>query len=795
MMMKTKLSLFLALTLILSAFSGVVGLADTSTVYISEDFESWNKSDNPLTNVSEYGKWYSASENTESGKRGSVIAVRSDTNTKVLNFWYQKNSTDTTKNVERVQMSRWLVSDHSPLNRNDGTFTMKTQFYVPSQSGYSIGINYNRYAKFLLTDGQNDIELLSVQRVDSTLSIVSAGQSVNIAQNTWHDLTLELSATEGKHYITVYLNGNETAVIDKKTFSVDNLRDMKEFKIDVNCESTDNLNFGMVLQLEQISFSHQDTIVPSFSYTSQFKQNSINGDGTIRLSTNLSLAAITADDIQLTPSATISNVTMQDDGKGFDIVIAGLQDRTQYKAVMTGFTADDNALCTMTVPFTYNGKYLMYAGDNFENYGTNGMDSNGKYINPLTTNTSYGNWYSSDGASKRGVVIATDIAGTSPYYVNFWKQPNVNNTRMAMPLKEDGSALSDNYSVTLLKTKFLVPYASNAIGVHENRYVQYMFSQTNTKDGVELIRISPNGSTPAISFAGVDSKANINENEWYEAYLELYTAGAGYLANAYLIDKSGNRIDVLKSQNVALSALPDSKYLMIYANCESTGNSSQVFRMDGVEAMQMTAPKMQSNSIESIHHAVPIETSEIEVEFNADIEKLDNSGFSINNSAVIESVTRLSESTIKIAVSNLGFYKQYILSLGGVQNALGYGCVDQIVFKVEKNIGIKSYVVNQGAGPGQGDNVITIVAEKSKADYKFLAIAVLCKKTSGTNYVIEDVDSVEFDSKTAFTGGKTSVDFSLSLNADATDNREIRLYIWDDASNMFVLEAYKTFAF
>ena len=227
-----------------------------------------------------------------------------------------------------------------------------------------------------------------------------------------------------------------------------------------------------------------------------------------------------------------SDYMLQDNGEieGTGIKIPAYQQPEEY---------DSSIIKGNNEGFTHVNIY-----DDFSDYGTDGKDENGTYINPVTNSNVYGNWYGAQAYDKRGTVI-NNVDGR--YCLSFYRQknPEVFKSCLSQILKPNGFPIDTKSEAYEFNMSFQVPYEEKAIGLRYGRYVQIALSRTADGMGeqsiVSVVSNSADATSPILRY-GINGQELLKENTWYTLSLSMIPNGTGEMIVSGTLNNSNETI-------------------------------------------------------------------------------------------------------------------------------------------------------------------------------------------------------------------------------------------------------------
>ncbi|MCI5970515.1 MAG: endo-1,4-beta-xylanase [Oscillospiraceae bacterium] len=220
--------------------------------------------------------------------------------------------------------------------------------------------------------------------------------------------------------------------------------------------------------------------------------------------------------------------------------------------------------------------------DNFDDYGIDGKDENGRYINPVTNENVLGKWYGLDAYDKRGTVIQKI---DDKYCLSFARQmsPEVVRSSISRILKPNGFPIDMSDTAYSFKINFNIPYENGAIGIRYGRYAE--FSLARTADGTESETIAgiysnnQSWANPVLKY-GPSGKIVLDENKWYELSLTIIPKGNGSLKLFGILKSDGKALPLI-TQDVCYGE--DLRFLNVdVKSYTDEGYTRRVFDLDAV---------------------------------------------------------------------------------------------------------------------------------------------------------------------------------------------------------------------
>ena len=224
----------------------------------------------------------------------------------------------------------------------------------------------------------------------------------------------------------------------------------------------------------------------------------------------------------------------------------------------------------------------IYVYDDFESYGTDGCDENGKYINPVTAQNIYGQWYGAEASQKRGTVLAKTGETLS---LSFYRQnnPQVLKSSISRELSPNCSALDSENGSYEFNIRFYIPQGDKGVGIRYGRYVKFALDRTAAEETDGFLGIYSNAQkpeNPILKYAQ-NGETTLKENTWYELSLSLVPDGMGGMLMGGTL-KNGENTENLKQCNMRFKK--DLRFLNMTVNCYTSETYTRsVFYLDSIE--------------------------------------------------------------------------------------------------------------------------------------------------------------------------------------------------------------------
>lgn len=230
----------------------------------------------------------------------------------------------------------------------------------------------------------------------------------------------------------------------------------------------------------------------------------------------------------------------------------------------------------------------VYVNDSFDGYGTEGKDENGRYINPVTNENIWGQWYGAEASQKRGTVLGSfDGRLCLAFYRQ--KNPEVIKSVMSTPLQPNCFAADTSESCYSLQTSFMIPYNDGSIGLRSGRYAEFGLGSRAGENETTLFGVYTNTQNPGKPlFKYGNYTVALDENVWYDLAVTFVPDGMGGLTAAAVISSDNGTITAEKQRIVPED---DLRFMNITVNsfAEQTYTRS-VFYLDSIKFSKTDAP-------------------------------------------------------------------------------------------------------------------------------------------------------------------------------------------------------------
>lgn len=231
------------------------------------------------------------------------------------------------------------------------------------------------------------------------------------------------------------------------------------------------------------------------------------------------------------------------------------------------------------------------AADDFESYGTDGKNENGKYVNPVTDENIWGQWYNTEASQKRGTVL-TEQDGR--LCLAFYRQNNplVLKSRISRMLRANCFELDTSETGYNFNACFQIPKGDKSVGIRSGRYAEFALGKTADDTGKAFAGVysnTVNTEKPILKYAD-GGQITLKENTWYNLSLSLVPDGMGGVLIGGTLQYDGNTVQ-LEKRNMAIGN--GLRFLNMTVNCYTSEiYTRSVFYLDSIEFKEAgyTAP-------------------------------------------------------------------------------------------------------------------------------------------------------------------------------------------------------------
>lgn len=777
-MFKRLFLLFTAFCVVTSGLCPCV-YADSETEVIFEDkFESYGvngsgkdeggKTVNPVK-AEDDGGWFGQDA---SAKRGVLITEDAADGNHYMALYKQNNITNT--NISAA------IAEPTLDGRVQYTYGMR--IYLPEAYGYyaAAGCEYKISAKET-AESESGVELaaLTVSRDSASLRLGGTEVGKNIAIKQWYDVKTVIALDGEDVYISTYVDDEEyAAAVHSEYTAADVKKSMKYMNISADFSGILDVRSKATAFIDDISVcvSPLEKKPLSVSFSPQSGSRVSDPSAPLEVSFNDEINPVSESDITIDGGAAVQSLEMNDNNTGFTVRFGELTEGRAYTVSFFAGRADEEA-AEYTYTFTYTGNREVYVADWFNTYGVDGsgIDENGKTINPISANETYGKWYNREAASKRGAVIMQDENGVPVLNFLLQSQNKVIRTQMSSLLRTGGEKLGEPQGIYEINSEFTIPYGTSgikAVGLRGDCYANIGLSSANGGE-ISIFKIDYDNGKNRIRFFDSEKSAPISENRAYKIKVLIYPKNGSYTADAYVTDDYGTNTAVLSRENIGLDGFTDMSRLTVDVNGYDSDTTARVFMLHGIDFACCYTPKLLScdAAFKKISLGDNVITAEFDTEPSGDV-----SAYGISGGASILAA-EVCGYEVKLTIDGLKNGESYTLSFEGVTNSDGYGCLDTVVFEVEREIEVGGISLS-GGKVTVGENTVTVSLENT-TDKKLSAVLVvlLCTEKGGS-YRIDSVITEKNDDI------QKSDSISASFTADSTQNRRVKVFLLNSENGM-----------
>lgn len=727
---------------------------------------------NPVRAEESDGCWFSAKA---AGRRETLIFE--EENNHYLGIYYQGKS-------DKNSMATGIGTGQSELGKNkeyvlSANVRLSKNPHNPACAGYG--------SKFELVlaetaEGSDGIKIaeIDVGNYDAAFYAAGINTEKKISKDKWHNLNVVLSLSDGKAYVSAYLDSEECIFLQKLDVSAQDVENAAKYlRIDIdNSDKKDSRRMEMI-DFDNISLTTAE--IESFPLIASFMPQ--NGafvaekNAPLTVEFDCEIQPITSDSIKISGGANVQSCEMNEQNTGFTASFSNLKEGNVYEVCFEAGRPGENTE-EFSYSFTYTGNKERYIYDWFDSYGVDGsgVDENGKTINPITSTEVYGKWYDTEAASKRGAVIMKDENGVPALNFALQKDPKVIRTHMTSLLKSDSSEIGEVKGVYELNIGFMIPNNSTSAGVNSVGLRGDCFAQVGLNgEGVSesLLYIDYKNGKNRIRFFDSEKEAELSENTEYNVKILLYPESDGYTGDAFIEDDNG-LVQILNHEAVNFDNLTSMKRMTVDVNGYDSDKTVILFILKGIDFQCSFTPKLVSCDVDG--QIIQMDNNVITAKFDTPV-PTETACYSINNGAKIVKADILDEYTVRLTVDGLKNGESYVLKFPGVSYEGEYGCLDTVKFSVEKKIEVLDFNLENGK-LNIGENAVNIKL-KNTTDEKLSAAAVLlvCVKTDN-GYNIEQVVTKYADVT------KAGSDILLPFLMESTDSRFIKVFLVDTLTDM-----------
>lgn len=249
-----------------------------------------------------------------------------------------------------------------------------------------------------------------------------------------------------------------------------------------------------------------------------------------------------------------------------------LLDQTQYLKLRTNLNTGEK-MPVYQQPEEYDesitqgaaaGVQGVWVYDDFTDYGTDGKDEEGRYINPVCDENVWGRWYGEEAAAKRGTVLSeTD----GEIYLSFYRQNNpiVLKSKISRVLQPNCFAIDTENRGYKMSLRFYIPFGDKQIGLRYGRYAAFALAQNANDESEAFCGIYSNSAKPQkpmLKYGG--KQTELCENVWYDLELHLIPDGMGGMIIGGSLSDGNNKVELDEGRTVLDD---DLRFLNMTVNC------------------------------------------------------------------------------------------------------------------------------------------------------------------------------------------------------------------------------------